>query len=583
MEVLLPRKTVNRIDLEVQFESLMGQTKDLIPNSDEDLLVTSCSFVTALDGTWVRQVADLAKRKLEEEQGHSVTFTHLMLDLNQSRTYANFTQRMCRQIATGAIAYPDVLIDLTNSTASLLMLRRLSVQLDTGFISAHGTDFIEQTRTQSSTDANWTISGNPILSMGFPSHAPITAAKFFANKMHPLATCGAISFASEDIAYSRPHRNSEESTYIEHQSFSLSQNTTMEEYKNLCHGLFYDYHTHFWMFAISRSTMNRLVDAVESVFKGQPLNGSFVVYDTNINLTQCRPLCRVVVNDTDACETLKPSTFIYCVKLDLAEANQTTVNQIRQYLGKEWSSQTIRQIDALFDYETVFTAGLAMQNLTQTNQWPASPAVNLLCEADRGEEASALRYNLFRQKVTQDPPFVFKTATGWDGFCVEVVNILAQRLNLTVKFIEQPDGKYGSRFASGHWDGIIGSLVTKHAEVGIGPIIQTTEANEVVDFTQPYLPTSGISIVMRRTRENMVTPLFYVHVFTGYVWLVCGALILILGTSAWAFELISPYREPAPPGHQGFIDRLRLGRLFDLVSFATSSWASQGKHLNASY
>ncbi|TPP45339.1 hypothetical protein FGIG_10773, partial [Fasciola gigantica] len=182
--------------------------------------------------------------------------------------------------------------------------------------------------------------------------------------------------------------------------------------------------------------------------------------------------------------------------------------------------------------------------------------------------------------VLPHPPFVIKTETGWDGYCVEVFKLVADRLNLTYQFVEQLDGKYGSPLPGGYWDGIVGSIIEKKAKVGIGPIIANSEAREVVDFTRPYLPSSGILILMRRTRENMVAPLFFIYLFSEYVWIVCGVLILVIASGAWACELISPYQPKTDRDPVSFVKRVSFCRLFDMVSFVTASWAGQGDSFN---
>lgn len=60
--------------------------------------------------------------------------------------------------------------------------------------------------------------------------------------------------------------------------------------------------------------------------------------------------------------------------------------------------------------------------------------------------------------MIQDPPFVIKVNNSWTGYCVDVFNLLIEKLQLKYKFVEQLDGNYGVLLPNNKWNGMIGEL-----------------------------------------------------------------------------------------------------------------------------
>lgn len=61
----------------------------------------------------------------------------------------------------------------------------------------------------------------------------------------------------------------------------------------------------------------------------------------------------------------------------------------------------------------------------------------------------------------QQGPFVdFNNQTGkYEGFCVDLIDLLADRRNFTYELYESPDGSYGAMTENGTWTGMIQELI----------------------------------------------------------------------------------------------------------------------------
>ena len=68
-----------------------------------------------------------------------------------------------------------------------------------------------------------------------------------------------------------------------------------------------------------------------------------------------------------------------------------------------------------------------------------------------------------------------------------------------------PDGQYGEQDENGNWNGIMGELVNRKADIGIGAITMLADRESVIDFTVPFYDRVGITILMKKTKVVNIT------------------------------------------------------------------------------
>ncbi|XP_064099396.1 probable glutamate receptor [Macrobrachium nipponense] len=92
---------------------------------------------------------------------------------------------------------------------------------------------------------------------------------------------------------------------------------------------------------------------------------------------------------------------------------------------------------------------------------------------------------------------------------------LSKSLNFTYSIV-QGDGYWGALQANGSWNGMIGLLLTKKADIGLGPFGISPVRFEVVDFTVPVFSQNLYALVSRPKPEPEVWG--FLSPFTWYVW-----------------------------------------------------------------
>ncbi|XP_075975503.1 glutamate receptor ionotropic, kainate 2-like [Anticarsia gemmatalis] len=143
----------------------------------------------------------------------------------------------------------------------------------------------------------------------------------------------------------------------------------------------------------------------------------------------------------------------------------------------------------------------------------------------------------FTVLIAENKPYVMKQESTlrlsgnerYEGFCIELIQRLAELLKFNYTFVEQ-NGSYGSRDnVTGKWDGMLGRLMEdQHIDFAITDLTMTAERERAVDFTTPFM-NLGISILFRAPKQPEPKLFAFLHPFSNGVWLCLG--FAYLGTS----------------------------------------------------
>nr|CAD7404939.1 unnamed protein product [Timema cristinae] len=128
----------------------------------------------------------------------------------------------------------------------------------------------------------------------------------------------------------------------------------------------------------------------------------------------------------------------------------------------------------------------------------------------------------------------------WEGYCLDLLEVLAESLKFDYEIVAPKNGKFGSRLPDGTWDGMVGDLAMGETDMIIAPLTMTSEREEVIDFVAPYFDQSGISIVIRKPVRK--TSLFkFMTVLRLEVWLSIVGALTVTGIMIWLLDKYSPY------------------------------------------
>lgn len=152
-----------------------------------------------------------------------------------------------------------------------------------------------------------------------------------------------------------------------------------------------------------------------------------------------------------------------------------------------------------------------------------------------------------------EKPFAMKTESdALEGYAIDLLTELAQSLGINYTLHIVKDGKYGSKDQEGNWNGMVGEIIRKEADLAIAPLTITTVRENAISFTKPFMQT-GIGILLKKDTADEGSYMFgFLNPFSKELWI--GIIISYVITSLCLFLVgrLSPceWTEPASEQNQ---------------------------------
>ncbi|CAG10867.1 unnamed protein product, partial [Tetraodon nigroviridis] len=130
----------------------------------------------------------------------------------------------------------------------------------------------------------------------------------------------------------------------------------------------------------------------------------------------------------------------------------------------------------------------------------------------------------------------------YQGYSIDVLDALSNYLGFKYEIYVAPDHKYGSLQPDGQWNGLIGELVSKRADVGLSALTITPERESVVDFTTRYMDYS-VGVLLRKA-ERTVDMFACLAPFDLSLWACIAGTVLLIGILVYLLNWLNPPRLP---------------------------------------
>ncbi|KAG7481486.1 hypothetical protein MATL_G00067210 [Megalops atlanticus] len=154
----------------------------------------------------------------------------------------------------------------------------------------------------------------------------------------------------------------------------------------------------------------------------------------------------------------------------------------------------------------------------------------------------------------------------YQGFSIDVLDALANYLGFKYEIYVAPDHKYGSQQPDGVWNGLIGELVFKRADVGLSALTITPERESVVDFTTRYMDYS-VGVLLRKA-ERTVDMFACLAPFDLSLWACIAGTVLLVGILVYLLNWLNPPRLP--------MGSVSSTTLYNSMWFVYGSFVQQG-------
>ncbi|XP_075991203.1 glutamate receptor 1-like [Anticarsia gemmatalis] len=141
---------------------------------------------------------------------------------------------------------------------------------------------------------------------------------------------------------------------------------------------------------------------------------------------------------------------------------------------------------------------------------------------------------------TPDNP-EFRANEPYRGFCAELTRMISDKLEIKYELRKVRDGKYGIENPKivGGWDGMVGELLRKEADMAIAPMTVTLERETVIDFSKPFL---SFDIKPTRGATNTTGAIFsFLHPLSKEIWLCIICSLFAVSVVLFLVSRFSPY------------------------------------------
>ncbi|KAK3099395.1 hypothetical protein FSP39_003765 [Pinctada imbricata] len=106
----------------------------------------------------------------------------------------------------------------------------------------------------------------------------------------------------------------------------------------------------------------------------------------------------------------------------------------------------------------------------------------------------------------------------FEGYCVDLAEKVAESCNFDYDICLVKDGQYGKAMENGTWDGMIGELTKKEADIAVAPITISSTRERVVDFTKPFM-SLGISIMIKKPTDAEKSVFSFMDPLSYEIWM----------------------------------------------------------------
>ncbi|KAK3870716.1 hypothetical protein Pcinc_024077, partial [Petrolisthes cinctipes] len=163
------------------------------------------------------------------------------------------------------------------------------------------------------------------------------------------------------------------------------------------------------------------------------------------------------------------------------------------------------------------------------------------------------------------------------GYCIDLLNKLASKINFTFELALSPDGQFGSlqmmNTGKKEWTGLIGQLVnqTHGADMIVAPLTINPERAQVIEFSKPF-KYQGITILERK-QPRYSTLVSFLQPFRNTLWILVMVSVHVVALVLYLLDRFSPFGRYKVANTDGTEE--------DALNLSSAIWFAWGVLLNS--
>ncbi len=150
------------------------------------------------------------------------------------------------------------------------------------------------------------------------------------------------------------------------------------------------------------------------------------------------------------------------------------------------------------------------------------------------------------------------------GLVPDIVRVLQDACNFTVKWVVREDQKYGVPAGNGTWNGLVGMGQRKEVDLVAAALSVTLLRSQVVSYAVPFIETRSTLIVRNPSHfggeRGEVNLTAFLSVFTPSAWLLLAVMLLVIMSVYFAALLLTAGDGNLPRStHEIFLSSVAFG------------------------
>ncbi|XP_037925932.1 glutamate receptor ionotropic, kainate 2 isoform X1 [Hermetia illucens] len=170
---------------------------------------------------------------------------------------------------------------------------------------------------------------------------------------------------------------------------------------------------------------------------------------------------------------------------------------------------------------------------------------------------------------------------GFEGFCIDLLKLIAKIVGFEYRLELVPDGKYGVfDYDTKEWNGIVRQLMDKKADLAVGSMTINYARESVIDFTKPFM-NLGISILFKVPTTPPTRLFSFMNPLAVDIWLYVLAAYVLVSITMYTVARFSPYEwhNPHPCNTESDITENQF-TIANSFWFTIGTLMQQGSDLN---
>ncbi|KRY42808.1 Glutamate receptor 4 [Trichinella spiralis] len=311
------------------------------------------------------------------------------------------------------------------------------------------------------------------------------------------------------------------------------------------------YYKHLISFTLIYDNNHVYIDDLKVLFQEKHVNVNFLNMNDFLEVRRILEKCTkaktphtvvLMTMANMAREILK--NFSFCTTDNNTQWIVVTKNELTPVMGKY---STINNITFIQNVEMGFYwifSNLKGREIYYIAKWKLNSGIDIFYKTGLSDAIVNARH--YRIATVEEVPFVkmcYEPNTSkWFlcGFLVEIMGIIAERLNFTYDIYILKNDKYGVQNNVGRWNGLTNELVEGDANIALANFATSTERELFIDFTYPLYKSKGITILMQKP-ECKHSLFAFVSLMDWSVWLCLVFTVLIASALLTLFENVHSY------------------------------------------